>query len=170
MKEYRRYVAGLLVLSLSGCASIMGKSGPQSIRISSTPGQAEVVIIDQSSGERVFEGKTPTIVPLQKKQGYFSGKKYTVTISKEGYQPQEVEIRPRAGGWYLFGNLVFGAFLGWLIVDPATGAMWTLTPDKVHEDLSAHASSKVDSGVKVVLLEDVPVEMRGSMVPLPVAR
>ncbi|MDY5520178.1 hypothetical protein, partial [Campylobacter lanienae] len=27
------------------------------------------------------------------------------------------------------GNFIFGGLLGWLIVDPATGAMWNLKPE-----------------------------------------
>lgn len=33
-------------------------------------------------------------------------------------------------GWYI-GNLLFGGIIGLLIVDPATGAMWTLIPRKL---------------------------------------
>ena len=29
-------------------------------------------------------------------------------------------------GWYAGGNLFFGGLIGYLIVDPMTGAMWTL--------------------------------------------
>lgn len=37
-------------------------------------------------------------------------------------------------GWYM-GNLLFGGFIGFLIVDPATGAMWKLD-DNVYGNLS----------------------------------
>ena len=37
-------------------------------------------------------------------------------------------IKPTPNGWYLAGNFIFGGLLGWLIVDPATGAMWNLKP------------------------------------------
>lgn len=65
---------------LIGCATIMGKSAPETLNIRSTPEQARVVIADES-GTKIFEGKTPTSLPLEKKKGYFSGKKYTVKIT-----------------------------------------------------------------------------------------
>jgi hypothetical protein len=46
-----------------------------------------------------------------------------LTLEKEGYDKEEVNIEGDANAWYIAGNLVFGGLIGWLIVDPATGAM-----------------------------------------------
>ncbi len=59
-------------------------------------------------------------------------------MKKEGYVKQVVSIESRVDGWYIVGNLFFGGLLGYLIIDPATGTMWTLNHNKnVHTDLTA---------------------------------
>jgi hypothetical protein len=77
----------------------------------------------------VCRGTTPASVTLDASAGYFDGQKYTVTFSKDGYDPTTVQIDSRINGWYV-GNIVFGRFIGWLIVDPLTGAMWALDCDR----------------------------------------
>ena len=101
-------VLGLFVLlMLMSCASIIGKSGPETLNIRSTPDQASIAVLDEG-GAKIFEGMTPTTVALEKKRGYFKGKKYTVTISKAGCVPHTVTVDTRANGWYLGGNIIFG--------------------------------------------------------------
>jgi len=45
----------------------MGKSAPESLSIRSHPDQADVTITDEK-GTKIFEGKTPTTVALEKKK------------------------------------------------------------------------------------------------------
>ncbi len=52
---------------LISCATIMGKSAPETLNIRSTPDQASVVIADES-GTKIFEGKTPTSLPWRKRR------------------------------------------------------------------------------------------------------
>jgi len=117
-----------------GCASIIGKGGPELVNIRSTPDQASVTISDET-GVKIFEGKTPTNVTLEKKKGFFSGKTYSVKISKEGFSDRTVTVNTKVNGWYVAGNLVFGGLIGWIIVDPATGAMWTLDINEINVTL-----------------------------------
>ncbi len=132
-----KLVAGLLVLTVFiGCASIIGKSSPEPLNVRSTPDQARVVITDEG-GVKIFEGKTPTILSLEKKRGFFSGKKYNVTLSKDGFKDKNVVVDTQVGGWYIGGNLLFGGLIGWLIVDPATGAMWTLNTNEINATLES---------------------------------
>ena len=139
----RQFITNLLVLVFviitMGCASIVG-SRMQVMTINSTPDQADVLIKDEMN-KNIFSGQTPASVTLKKGEGYFHGKDYIVTIHKEGYADRVVKIESRAGGWYLFGNLLFGGLIGWFIVDPITGAMWTLKPEKVDETLERQKSS-----------------------------
>lgn len=168
MSIYFRFAAKvcavLLITSMfSSCASIIGKGGPQSLNIRSTPDQATVAIFDED-GIKVFEGKTPTITSLEKKKGYFRGKTYTIKISKEGFSERTMTVDTSVGGWYLGGNLVFGLWIGWLIVDPLTGAMWTLDHKEVDVELDSVQQSKAGSAqLGVVLLQDVPDHLRGKM-------
>lgn len=166
-KCYMALLVLLVVSTLLGCATIMGKSAPESVSLKSNPEGANVVILDES-GNRVFEGKTPTIVSLEKKKGYFKGKKYTVKISKPGFTEQAINVDTRLNGWYIGGNLIFGGLIGWLIVDPATGAMWTLDTNEVNVNLEASKQSQRSDlyQIGIILLDDVPQSLRGSLVKI----
>lgn len=150
---------------LAGCATIMGKSAAEALNVRSAPDQANVVITDES-GTKIFEGKTPTSLPLEKKKGFFSGKKYAVTIKKEGFAEQTVIVDTKVNGWYIGGNLLFGGILGWLIIDPATGAMWKLDTNEINVTLDAPKQGMVieRNKARIVLLEDVPLSLRDKMV------
>ena len=165
MKTYK--VLTLVIVSLtiiSGCASIVSKS-QYPITITSEPNQANIEIIDDS-GRTMYNGKTPTTVTLEAKAGFFRGKNYKVKFSKEGYSEHTAEIKRSVDGWYILGNLVFGGLIGWLIVDPATGAMWTLQQD-VFAALSPQAAyAPTDNNVQIVLLDDVPESRRSKMVQI----
>jgi len=156
----------VLISLVVGCATIMGKSSPESLNVRSAPDQASVVITDES-GTKIFEGKTPTVLSLEKKKGYFSGKKYNVKISKVGYAEQTVTVDTRVNGWYIGGNLILGGLIGWLIVDPATGAMWTLDTNEVNVTLleASKQGAIIDPNkAGIVLLQDVPLSLREKMV------
>ncbi|RTR01971.1 hypothetical protein [Halomonas nitroreducens] len=152
------------VMTLSGCASIVGDK-EQAITINSTPSQADVVITDERSMD-VFEGKTPTTVTLRKADGsYFGGKSYTVNISKDGFEDRTVAISSSPNGWYVAGNLVFGGFVGWLIVDPLTGSMYSLSPDEINASMGESVATAEDGSqaLNIVLVQDVPQELRSDM-------
>ncbi len=121
--------ACILGLWLSGCATIVTRSSRE-IVIRSNPNQA-AVLITNSDGEQVFKGTTPTSVVLKTRKGYFKGWEYVIRLSKPGYQDRHVLIEKSCKAWYLYGNIVFLNVIGWFVVDPLTGAMWTLKPDTV---------------------------------------
>jgi hypothetical protein len=50
-----------------------------------------------------------------------------------------VDIEPRLNPW-IFGNWLIGGVIR-VIVDPATGAMWDLTPEDVEPELVAKLPS-----------------------------
>jgi len=153
------------ILVASGCATIVGQK-TQTIGINSTPNKAKVTVIDEKQ-VTVFEGNTPVDVLLNKSDGsYFGGKTYVVKIDKAGYQPVEVTVNSGANGWYILGNLVFGGIIGWLIVDPLSGAMYNLSPEKIDTQLPQRESNSglTPNSISVVLLENVPESLRGQMV------
>ena len=51
----------------------MGKSSLETLNVRSTPEQAELLIMDES-GTKIFEGKTPTSLPLEKRKAPFAAK------------------------------------------------------------------------------------------------
>lgn len=114
---------------LSGCASIVS-GGAKTLPIMSQPDEAKCEIINMRTGDTILKAKTPYTALLDRDAGFFTSAKYNIRISKEGYLPYEQEISAGINGWY-FGNIVFGGLLGILLVDPATGAMWRISEDKV---------------------------------------
>lgn len=68
-------------------------------------------------------------------------------------------------GWYIAGNLLVGGILGWLIVDPLSGAMWTLSPAQV--DARLETSMHYDrTGVMVALADQVPSDVLAMATPV----
>ena len=132
--QLARQAALLLVatLLLSGCASIVSGSKPNFVSLTSSPTGASFTINNQQ-GRVIHTGTTPAYLPLKASDGFFDRADYTITMSKKGYAEKTTMLSASLDGWYLGGNLLlFGAgLLGWLIIDPATGAMWTLENETV---------------------------------------
>lgn len=146
---------------MCGCASIVSKS-QYPVTITSEPSSANIVIKD-NTGKVYFEGQTPTTITLSTRAGYFKGKSYTATFKKPGYSERTVEIKYGFDGWYI-GNVLFGGLIGFLIVDPATGAMWTL-PQDVNATLSHKvAVSERGEGIDIVSVDQVPSHVLDQMV------
>ncbi len=150
----------LTFVLLAGCASIVSKS-EYPVSISSEPQGAGVTVANRA-GQTVHTGETPTTVTLDAHAGFFKGEDYTVTFRKEGYASHTAQIARGADGWYIFGNLVFGGLIGWLIVDPATGAMWTLKD--VHADLESITADRGETGVRIVTLDEIPERLHSELV------
>ncbi|MGO3354364.1 MAG: hypothetical protein ACTILI_13460 [Halomonas sp.] len=164
MKMLKMTAAIAAVSLVTGCATIVGDK-EQSITINSSPSNANVLITDERSME-VHSGNTPTTVQLRKSDGsYFGGKTYTVELSKDGYESRTMMINSSPNGWYIGGNILFGGLIGWLIVDPLTGAMYNLTPDSINASLgeSVATSNDGDSEITLVLIEDVPNHLLNEM-------
>ena len=123
----------LATVLLSGCASIIG-SNQKLISLKTNPEDAKVLIWDES-GMVVFKGNTPTQITLKSGTAYFNGYDYVVLFTKEGFPNRNVTISSTVSGWY-FGNIIFGGLIGMLIIDPLTGAMWTLGPKEIIIDFT----------------------------------
>jgi hypothetical protein len=151
--------------ALSGCATIVGHP-TQEIPVASTPSEATITIVDEAGAE-VFKGTTPTTVTLPKSTGhYFGHKSFTVTIAKEGFKTQVVPVVAHVNGWYVAGNLVFGGIIGYFVVDPMNGNMYTLSPEAVSGSLDAkvaHNNHATDGSISVLLIQDVPADLRAQM-------
>ena len=166
-----RKVVQWIMLAMSGaaavgCASIFGGS-EHDVAISSEPEAANITVIN-SAGDTVFTGTTPATVKLKGGKGYFKGEDYTVNFSKSGFGDASTPIKRGVSGWYVAGNLVIGGLIGWLIVDPITGAMYTL--DKrvlgVLQPVAARndTGSAGDAGLHLVTLQDLPAQFRDDLV------
>lgn len=134
-------VVSLIVIIGSGCASIIKGGSSQAIQFKSYPSGANCDVHDFITNNKLSSITTPAIVPLEKSKGYFKYAKYRVNCSLEGRNSQEAIIEGYANGWYIGGNLIFGGLIGYLIVDPATGAMWSLEPELVSVDFDEPSKS-----------------------------
>ena len=154
-----------LAAQLGGCATIVAKS-TQTIIVGSVP-QGAAVTITNASGTAVHSGNTPMSVTLKKGRGYFKPEHYVVSITKEGFQSQQLKIDGAINGWY-FGNIIFGGLIGMLAVDPSTGAMYTLAPKDVQAALSTLkvTHNHGERVLTVMLVGDVPVGVRDQLLPL----
>jgi hypothetical protein len=138
-----------LVIGSCGCASII-TGGDKKIEIASTPSDA-IITVYGKGGDVILTDKTPAKIKLKKKASYFKGADYRLVIQKAGYRDFELELKHNINGWY-FGNFGFGGLIGFLVVDPLTGGMWTIRPDKVDAQLTPGQSSGITSSEDLVIL------------------
>lgn len=152
-----------ICMLLSGCATII-TGGSQTLTISSDPTDAQVKIYNKA-GVLISNSETPQTISLKRGRGFFRGETYKIVIEKENYDTHEVIVDSRFSGWYL-GNVIFGGLLGLLIIDPATGAMWTLSPDTVAPQLTKTLAKNDEMQLKVALISSVPKNLRSKLQPI----
>lgn len=151
------------LLFLTGCASIVSKS-EYPVNLRSNPDGANVTVRNRD-GHTVFTGTTPTTVNLKAGAGFFSGENYIANFEKEGFDSTSIHIRRDIDLWYI-GNIVFGGLIGFLIVDPATGAMWRLQSEVFVSMQKQTSSIENKERVKIILLDQVPMPIRSHMIRL----
>jgi hypothetical protein len=157
------------ILPILGCATII-KGSQQQVAFRSDPDNAKVSVYD-ADGALVADGRTPITLPLKKGAGYFQAAKYKVVFEADGYTKKEIWLTGSLeAGWYIVGNFFIGGLIGWLIVDPLTGAMWTLSPETVQGHLDKSLSMVPNGGLRVVLLSEVPQNLLALATPIPSKR
>ena len=134
-------IIAIAAFAVTGCASIVSDS-KYPVAVTSSPSGAAYEIFNEG-GVSVRSGVTPDEVTLRAGAGYFDGEKYTVTYRKDGYTSSTQTLESGIDGWY-WGNIVIGGLIGMLIVDPATGAMYTL-PEKINSTLTVAPVSAISA-------------------------
>ncbi|MCJ8178555.1 hypothetical protein [Pseudomonas viridiflava] len=134
-------IIAIAAFAVTGCASIVSDS-KYPVAVTSSPSGAAYEIVNEG-GVSVRSGVTPDEVTLRAGAGYFDGEKYTVTYRKDGYTSSTQTLESGIDGWY-WGNIVIGGLIGMLIVDPATGAMYTL-PEKINSTLTVAPVSAISA-------------------------
>lgn len=112
---------------LSSCATIFSEF-EYPVSIDSSPSQL-LAEISNGEGNIVHREQTPFTVTLDAGEGFFQKQDYTVKLYQSGNVVGEIEIDNSVDPWY-FANIA-GSNIGGMLVDGATGAMWSLESDVV---------------------------------------
>lgn len=129
MKKRAAVIGALLIgaLMTTGCATIM-HGDRQSVSIVSGKENTKIKVVDEA-GNVVSEGTNSLTVALKRGKEMFKGNNYKI-VAESGSEKQEIQLNSGVNGAYVVGNFFFGGLIGWVIIDPVTGAMWTIkTPD-----------------------------------------
>lgn len=166
MKKTFQAVGLIFALAaLSSCASIVSKSS-WPVNVASDPSGATVTITNRA-GKQVYKGTTPVMLNLKSGAGFFTKESYTVKFEFEGYATQEVPLECKVNGWY-WGNIVFGGLIGFIIIDPATGAMYKLETPAVDARLSKNTTGSTtgERSLKISNINDLPKSMLKDLVKI----
>lgn len=148
----RTLISLVVALATTGCATIIqGES--QTMIFKSVPDAASISISNRA-GEKIHTGTTPVTLSLKRGAGYFKPESYVVRVSKDGYESVDIAVAGTVNGWYI-GNILFGGLIGMLIVDPLTGAMYTLEPNEVTSELVAIKKTEADGALVIALKQDM---------------
>lgn len=137
MRSMLRVSALLPCFLLVNCATIVSKSN-YPVTLNSNPAGAKVTV-KNNAGEVVREGLTPFTTKLPSSYGYFKPASYVIEFQRKGRTPHTTTLTAGLNGWY-FGNFAIGGLIGFLIVDPLTGAMWRLDTTPIEANLSPIAT------------------------------
>jgi len=152
-------------LLATGCATIVSES-TWPITIHTAPPGATVAVT-KSDGTPVASGMTPLQVHLDSGDGYFGRASYQIVATQPSGVKSTATLTSHFNGWYI-GNLVFGGLIGFLIVDPLTGAMYRFDETFIVQcnSTTGAVESLSADGRSVVSLDEVPAELRAHLVPL----
>lgn len=156
-------LAMLFAALVSGCSTIISDSD-YPVAVNSNPSGASFVITNKA-GEQVHSAETPSTVTLAAGAGYFKSEVYTITLNLDGYSTKVYTLEASRDGWY-WGNIVFGGFIGGLIVDPLTGAMYKL-PDSVNITLDASSATSDEARTfTIATIDSLSEEQRQLLEPI----
>lgn len=115
----KRLLAAIAIAAtLTGCSTVMNSRYTDVTVTSATPGTTYTVT--DEDGQQVHSGTTPEHVTLDAAAGFFDGQTYQVVYGTG----ETVELDSHTTGWYWLGFCI--SVVSGLMVDPATGDMWTL--------------------------------------------
>ena len=81
----------------------------------------------------------------------------------DGYESKKINVECKINGWY-FGNILIGGLIGFLIVDPASGAMFRLDSDGISESLIK--SSNTSASLKILDKNQIPENWKKHLVKI----
>lgn len=87
----------------------------------------------------------------------------TIKITNSGGDNKIVNLDPHISGWY-WGNILIGGVVGMLIIDPATGGMYTFNTENAIETLPPAGAAAQD--VRIIDYNDIPENIKGDLIRL----
>lgn len=161
MKTLIKSIALIFVLFLvSDCASIVSHSS-WPLTVNTNPAGAKVVITD-ITGVEVFNGTSPATMNLKSGAGYFVKQSYKVKLTMDNYPEKVIPVECTLNGWYI-ANIFIGGLIGWLIVDPITGAMYRLDREVINVDLSSSGLLEKPA-LQVIDINSLPSEFKDHLI------
>jgi hypothetical protein len=109
----------ILSLLFASCATLI--NGPTE-NVSVTTNPADAMVTDGKTTQ-----KTPATFVLER------NREYVLTITKQGFQSEQVKIQHVISGW-VAGNLISFGVIG-TGIDVATGSIWSLEPHDIRVSL-----------------------------------
>ena len=152
-----------IVFISTSCASIVSTSS-WPLTVKSNPVGAQLEITNRK-GIPVFSGQTPATIILKSGSGFFMSESYLVKLTLDGYAEKTIPVKCTINGWY-FGNIIFGGFIGLLIVDPATGAMYRLETNTIDEVMTTDLATNKEQTFKIMNINDISQDMRNHLVSI----
>ena len=122
----------LIDVLFSSCATLLGKNR-YTVKLNSVPTETVVTIYNRK-GIEVFSDTTPCVVKLKSNAGYFRRAIYTVEFNRSGYARSTEVVRAKVNPFY-YGNFLLGGYVGFLLVDPLTGAMYQIQTREINQVL-----------------------------------
>lgn len=141
----------IFAVSVDSCATIFTAT-KYKVSLNTTPDGAGITI-ENRAGKVIYEGVTPATVKLKSAAGYMKKEEYIITFTKNGYAKKTVNISANLDGWYI-GNILLGGFIGMLIVDPVSGAMYKIAREDRVIDETLHPAN--EQALQVYDINDMP--------------
>ena len=160
MKIAIKLILGIVaIITMQSCASIVSKT-KYNIPINTYP-QGATITVTNKKGKEIYTGKTPSTVTVKSGAGYFTKAWYEVKLEMDGYDAQIIPIEFDLNAWY-FGNIILGGYIGMLIVDPVTGAMWKIKTGSINAILNKKVVA-TEPTLQIIDIVSVPDSMKDKL-------
>ena len=97
---------------------------------------------------------SPALIELPRNQNY------VVTISKEGYETQQVRINKTVSSGIVILDVLGGVFP--VVIDAVMGTLYNLSPGEINVNLQSKQSGALDIPVKITSTSDPSVKIESS--------
>ena len=140
---YYLTVSLMCAFSLTSCGALF-KGSTQSVAVKSFP-QGSTIEVD---GQTFV---SPALIELPR------NKNYVVTISKEGYETQQVRINKTVSGGIVILDILGGVLP--VVIDAVMGTWYNLSPKEINVNLVSKQSGALDIPVKMVIADDTSLKV-----------